>query len=214
MIEQLTKVATVGSEWVLWLLFALSVTSISAIVERWFFFQRRRIDLNTFGKELVSKLRQGDRAALLTLTEQHPSTEAAVLRSCLDWLDDGPDALREALDAALGERRAQLEQGSVLLGTVGNNAPFLGLLGTVLGVVQAFQELEKSAGAAMGSVMGGIAEALVATAVGILVALPAVIAFNVFGKKASRVEDNARTLLSLVLAHQKSTQRPRATEGG
>ena len=91
----------------------------------------------------------------------------------------------------------------LFLGTLGNNAPFIGLLGTVLGIVTAFRELgntQAGASSGMGNVMGGIAEALVATAIGILVALPAVIAYNVFQKKAVDVEDNAGALGNIVLA--------------
>ena len=95
--------------------------------------------------------------------------------------------------------------GLAFLGTVGNNAPFLGLLGTVLGVVKAFQELSASSGAAMGSVvLPGIAEALIATALGITVALPAVVAYNAFTKRANETEENVRALTSLILAHRKS----------
>ena len=76
--------------------------------------------------------------------------------------------MTEVMEAALREQRIELDQGSAFLGTVGNNAPFLGLLGTVLGVVKAFQELSTTSGSAMGSVLSGIAEALIATALGSL----------------------------------------------
>ena len=74
----------------------------------------------------------------------------------------------------------------------------------MLGVVAAFQELGETSGTSMGSVMGGIAEALIATALGIGVALPAVVAYNLFTKRAYETEDNARALMSLILAHRKS----------
>jgi biopolymer transport protein ExbB/TolQ len=213
-IEQLIKAASLGADWVLWLLIVLSVTSISVIAERAWFFFRRRIDLEDFGNRLVDGLQKGDRQRLLDMLHAHPSIEAHVVRRSLEWLDAGSAALGEAVEAAVRERRKELDQGSVFLATVGNNAPFVGLLGTVLGVIEAFQELEKSSGGAMGSVMGGIAEALVATAVGILVALPAVIAFNFLSKKTAEVEDNARSLMSLVFAHQKRGEAMRpVTEG-
>jgi biopolymer transport protein ExbB/biopolymer transport protein TolQ len=203
MIEQLTKAATVGSEWVLWVLMALSVISISLIGERTLYFLRRRIDVTDFGDRIIKGLESGDHTELLKMLAAHPSVEAQVVRRSLEWFEHGPEAVAEVVEAAVRERRKELEQGSVFLGTVGNNAPFVGLLGTVLGVVQAFQELEKSSGGAMGSVMGGIAEALVATAAGIVVALPAVVAFNYFSKKTAEIEDNARSLMSLVFAYQK-----------
>jgi biopolymer transport protein ExbB/biopolymer transport protein TolQ len=156
-----------------------------------------------FGDRIIKGLESGDHTELLKMLAAHPSVEAQVVRRSLEWFEHGPEAVAEVVEAAVRERRKELEQGSVFLGTVGNNAPFVGLLGTVLGVVQAFQELEKSSGGAMGSVMGGIAEALVATAAGIVVALPAVVAFNYFSKKTAEIEDNARSLMSLVFAYQK-----------
>ena len=126
----------------------------------------------------------------------------------------GLSADPEVMEAALREQRLELDQGSAFLGTIGNNAPFLGLLGTVLGVVKAFQELSTNSGSAMGSVLSGIAEALIATALGIAVALPAVVAYNTFTKRANETEDNVRALTSLVLAHRKSVRFGAEALGG
>jgi biopolymer transport protein ExbB/biopolymer transport protein TolQ len=93
---------------------------------------------------------------------------------------------------------------------LGSNAPFVGLFGTVLGVVAAFKELGAASatmaasGGGMGNVMSGIAEALIATAVGILVAIPAVIAYNLFQKKCNDIEENCGALLNQVLAVMKA----------
>jgi biopolymer transport protein ExbB/biopolymer transport protein TolQ len=96
-----------------------------------------------------------------------------------------------------------------LLGTLGNNAPFIGLFGTVLGVIEAFQHLSEGAGeAAMGSVMSGIAEALVATGVGIFVAIPAVVAYNVAQKKIADVEGDAQALAKLITAWLRTGRAP------
>jgi len=97
----------------------------------------------------------------------------------------------------------------LFLGTLGSNSPFVGLFGTVLGVVAAFKELgaasaNAAAGGGMGNVMGGIAEALIATAVGILVAIPAVIAYNIFQKKCNDIEENTGALANQVLAVMKA----------
>jgi biopolymer transport protein ExbB/biopolymer transport protein TolQ len=88
------------------------------------------------------------------------------------------------------------------LGTLGNNAPFIGLLGTVLGVIQSFQMLGEGGGnkAAMGNVMSGIAEALIATGVGLFVALPAVVAFNVCQKQINDIEGNVSVIGKQLLA--------------
>jgi biopolymer transport protein ExbB/TolQ len=97
----------------------------------------------------------------------------------------------------------------VFLGTLGNNAPFVGLFGTVLGIIVAFRELSSAAAGVAGgtgnmnNVMSGIAEALVSTAIGILVAVPAVIFFNIFQKKAVAIEDNVGALGNAVVAFMK-----------
>jgi biopolymer transport protein ExbB/TolQ len=210
--EQLLKVANLGAEWVLWVLLVLSFVSVGAIVDRWWFFFRRPIDVEQVGQTLVAHLGRGELPAAKQLLEAHPSVEAQVIRKCLDWAEDGPEAMSEALQAALREARPQLEKSSVMLGTIGNNAPFVGLLGTVLGVVQAFAMLGQDAMNAMGGVMAGISEALVATGVGIAVALPAVVAFNVFSTKASEVEERARGLMNLIQAQQKSVRGKRPLE--
>jgi biopolymer transport protein ExbB len=94
----------------------------------------------------------------------------------------GPEGAGEHLAAALSDERRRLERRLLWLGTLGNNAPFIGLFGTVLGVIKAFRDLA-AAGAGPEVVMAGLSEALVATAVGLLVALPCVFAFNTFSKR-------------------------------
>ena len=110
--------------------------------------------------------------------------------------------------AATGLERQRLERRLLFLGTVGNNAPFVGLLGTVIGVVGAFDELgsgatSSNAGHALAPerVMGAIAEALVATAIGLVVAIPAVVLYNYFqGLLAARLS-GAETLGHALLTH-------------
>ena len=103
-----------------------------------------------------------------------------------------------------------------LLGTLGNNAPFVGLLGTVIGVIVAFADLaEGSNKIQMDKVMGGIAEALIATAVGLFVAIPAVVAYNVFQKKITDIEDNVSSIskrLSALLAAVGTSRTRRTTD--
>jgi biopolymer transport protein ExbB len=98
------------------------------------------------------------------------------------------------------------------LGTLGSNAPFVGLLGTVIGIVQAFEQLQLSgaangSGGAMNGVMGAIAEALVATAIGLVVAIPAVAAFNAFQRRIKTILGNAEALRHIVLSYVKSLPR-------
>ena len=206
MIERLIEISSIGPEWVLWLLLVLSLLSVGTIIERAVFFRRRRLRMVPFSRELEDKLRTEDLDAVRTLLKNTHGFESVAILRTLEWFDDGAEAMSEVLEAAIREQRLELDQGSAFLGTVGNNAPFVGLLGTVLGVVNAFQELGSTSGAAIGAVMGGISQALIATALGIAVALPAVVAYNLFTKRANDIEDNARALMNLVLAYSKSVR--------
>ena len=138
LIKNLEKVALLGSEWVLWLLIGLSVISIGIMLERWFYFRRFSCDPDKLGDELLARVRKGDRRGAEDLLRKSTSIEAPVLLASLEWLDGGADAFAEAIEAEFSRKRRELERGLTFLGTLGNNAPFIGLLGTVIGVIEAF----------------------------------------------------------------------------
>src|SRR5215471_12265765 len=206
LVQKLLAIAQVGGQSVLYVLLALSVLSIGLVIERWWYFRSRRIDAAALGRKIVEHLRKGDVEGAQKLLKHTRGVEAEVVHDALDWYEDGYEAVAEVLGSGTKERRRGYESGLLFLGTLGNNAPFVGLFGTVLGIVTAFRELAGAAGntAGMNNVMSGIAEALVATAVGILVALPAVIAYNVFQKKTLDLEDNVQSIGSMILAQMKS----------
>src|SRR5262249_35932391 len=125
----------------------------------------------------------------------------------------GPEAAEKAMQSATAMERSRLEMRLAYLGTLGNNAPFIGLFGTVIGIIQAFEELGHGApghGGGMANqvasqaVMTGIAEALVTTAIGIAVALPAVAAYNYFQRRVASMLSSADVLTNLVLAYLSS----------
>jgi biopolymer transport protein ExbB/TolQ len=194
-VKYLLKVAMLGSTWVMYLLLVLSVASIAAMVERWLYFRKRGQGGEEFGDALIELFEHGDRKAAEGLIARHPSMEAEVLGASLRWASGGVDALSAGIDGEMTRRRKDLERGMTLLGTLGNNAPFVGLLGTVIGVIVAFADLAQgSSKVQMDKVMGGIAEALIATGVGLFVAIPAVVAYNVFQKKITDIEDNVGSI--------------------
>jgi biopolymer transport protein ExbB/TolQ len=201
LIERLERVALLGSAWVLYLMILLSVLSISVMIERLVFFLKHSGDADRLGDKLIERLHADDRAGAEKLLRESNLIEAAVVRRALPWMDGGPASLSEALDAEMGRKRKDLDRGMTFLGTLGNNAPFIGLFGTVLGVIQAFHQLgEGQNKAAMGNVMSGIAEALIATGVGLVVALPAVVAFNVAQKRIGEIEGNVASIGKQLLA--------------
>ena len=218
LIQKLLSVAEVTGQAVLYILLLLSVVSIAVIAERQLFFFKRRGDASKLARDLIKLLKQRDHDGAMKLLAGSKMIEAQAVAQAMASYDDGADAFEEALAASLKEFRPQVEGGLTFLGTLGNNAPFIGLFGTVLGIVTAFRELGNASANGMGNVMGGIAEALVATAVGILVALPAVIAYNIYSKKAVAFEDQTLAIGNHVLAllkrnttSVKESARPRAT---
>ncbi len=206
LMQKLVFVAQIASQAVLYVLLGLSVLSIGVIIERWWYFRRRRDDVSALGDKLRKTLGRGDLGGARQALSASRSVEAEIVREALDWYDDGADAVEQILVKATRLRRKKFEAGLLFLGTLGNNAPFIGLFGTVLGIVTAFRELGANSMGAMGNVMGGIAEALIATAVGIIVALPAVVFYNVFQKKGADVEEQAAALGNVVIASMRAVR--------
>jgi biopolymer transport protein ExbB len=156
---------TQGASWVLWLLIALSVISLGIMLERWWYFRTHRAapaslaaDVRALLQQCAKRAAQGD--------------------------EPPPSEIDAAVEGAKTREKLRLERNLAFLATLGSNGPFIGLFGTVLGVIKAFHDLaggQLAGGASV--VMAGISEALIATAVGLLVAIPAVVAFNYFSRR-------------------------------
>ncbi len=191
LVERLLRLALLGSSWVMYLLLFLSVFSIGYMIERVVFFRKNRGDIDALTDRLAALLGDDDVDGAEKLLADSKSIEAQVLLGALYWFKSGPKAFSDAVEAQLGRKKKELERGMGFLGTLGSNAPFIGLLGTVIGVIEAFHQLGDAQNkAAMGNVMAGIAEALVATGVGLFVAIPAVIAYNVVQSRIGAIETN------------------------
>ena len=205
-----------GAAWVMWLLLGLSVISVAIILERGWFFWSLRDDLFVLQRDLRNSLRESIDAAKRRM-EQSPSAEAAVVLAGLAEAPHGPQAAEEAMSGAAALQRMKLERRLAYLGTLGNNAPFIGLFGTVIGVVQAFDALGQAGqtagqGAAQQmapqAVMSSIAEALVATAVGLAVAIPAVAFNNFFQRITKSTLANTEALTRILMGYLKSQAIP------
>ncbi len=199
-----------GAGWVLWFLGLLSVSSLALAAERWLYLRRRGGDLEALARALDDRLSGGDFAGARRVLESSPAVAARVADAGLRLAERGVAAAEKAMQSAAALERTRLERGLAYLATIGNNAPFIGLFGTVVGVIHAFEELGHAApghGAtstgqvASQAVMAGIAEALVATAVGIAVALPAVAAYNYLQRRVVALLSGTDVLSSLVLAY-------------
>ena len=203
-----------GASWVLWFLGALLLVSVAIIVERWLFYRARDCDLKVLARRLADHLAGGGVLAAIDELGKSRSVAAAIAAAGLELADRGPAAADKAMQSAAALERRGLERWLAYLGTLGNNAPFIGLFGTVIGVIAAFEALGHGAGAASATqaatqlVMASIAEALVATAVGILVALPAVVAFNYFQRRLASLLTGTEVLSNLVLAYLSQAPGP------
>ena len=200
--EILDLMLRAGSRWVLWLLIALSLGALAVVIDRiWFFIQERRPEEQL--KKAVTALQKDSPEAALKALAGARSMEANVLRSCISRAAEGPEAVDEHRAAIVELERQRYEKRLAFLGTLGNNAPFIGLFGTVLGIIRAFHDLAGSTLQGTSAVMSGIAEALVATGVGLLVALPAVAAYNAFTRHVEASANAADAAAHEVLAFLK-----------
>ena len=193
--DKLLAFTLLGAGWVLWLLLALSVLSVAVMVERALYFGSRR--MSKVFPRLLELCLSGDVKSAATLATTD-SMEAEVVRAAAGVVEGGTPAVEKAVQSIIDRRRLEYEKWLFVLGTLGNNAPFIGLFGPVLGIIRAFVDLaaanKSGGGTNTASVMTGISEALVATAVGLLVAIPAVMAFNIFQRLLKRVIGRSNAL--------------------
>jgi biopolymer transport protein ExbB len=197
--------ALLGATWVLWVLVALSVVSIAIMVERIILFVRAHADADA----ILADVRRG--VTVDELRRRHPSPGSMALAVAVAGARERPRgaaAAAEAMAAARVAARAELERNLAFLGTLGNNAPFIGLFGTVLGIIKAFNDLAANSQAGAEAVMSGISEALVATAIGLLVAIPAVIAFNTLNRRVRAQTTAADKVAHEILADLRAVAAP------
>jgi biopolymer transport protein ExbB len=205
MAEALKGFTLIGGDWVLWILIFASVLSVTVMIERLIYFWRNRTPVERFIEPFAERLNRGDINGAAALADVTKGAEARIAKVALANFDEGEQAVEQMMASRKVTERLRFERYLMILGTMGNNAPFFGLFGTVLGIIKAFHELGQAGNNATGAtgVMSGISEALVATAMGLLVAIPAVIAYNYFSKKVKEFAANAETVERIILAHLK-----------
>jgi biopolymer transport protein ExbB len=210
--------AQLGANWVLWLLIVLSVISIGVMIDRALWLRNRDTDTERFTRELRGAFERNELDRLQTKYMDDPAVPIQVGLRGLAARDHGPEAVAEAMHGERARWRRAADRNLIVLGTLGNNVPFVGLFGTVLGVINAFQHLAVKSAEAEKETLSTIAEALSATALGLLVAIPAVIAFNFFSRKVrvmlGGADEVAHTVLSLVHAAAHDTSGKEPSDGG
>jgi biopolymer transport protein ExbB len=189
-----------GAEWVLYALAALSVASVAVILERTLFFRRQG---RSRAETVIPLLAHGRLEQARTEVEDQTGLEAEVVRAAVSAAAGGPTSVAEMVACTIRRQKPSYERGLGFLGTLGSNAPFLGLFGTVVGIIKAFADLGvgTAKGAGASAVMSGLSEALVATAVGIFVAIPAVVAFNAFNRELKAAVGRAEAIAHALAAH-------------
>ncbi len=199
--EIFLKFALLGAGWVLWLLAILSVLSITVMIERAVFFIRARLDIASTSTRLRKSLEAGGgEKALAELRPLIRAPEVRILVAGMEREAGGVAAVEEAMGARRAVETVAMQRFLAFLGTLGPTAPFIGLFGTVLGIIGAFHNLAFNPQGGIGVVMAELSEALVATAAGLLVAIPAVIVYNVFMRAVQRRLSGAQTLGGLYLS--------------
>src|SRR5690349_3341635 len=172
------------------ILLGMSAWSMGVMMDRWLAFRAARKQSRQFAPIVAGALREGKLDEAIRVAERNKKSHLAkvVNAGLLEFRahqqaeeipGDQIEASRRALDRASAIVHAELERGLSGLATIGSTAPFVGLLGTVIGIIDAFTRISEH-GAGLNAVSGGISEALVTTAMGLFVAIPAVMMFNYF----------------------------------
>jgi biopolymer transport protein ExbB len=198
--EGMLSFALLGAGWVLYLLVFLSILCIGVAIERSVYLLRDGTNHGLLSAAIDAFLKSGDAPALKTSLDKAGGFEARILANGLELAEHGVEASEKAMTSTATAEKMKMERGLAILATVGSNAPFLGLFGTVLGIIQAFHDLAENTSDASEAVMAGISEALVATAIGLMVAIPAVVLYNAFSRWVKGRLGRAESLADLVLA--------------
>jgi biopolymer transport protein ExbB/TolQ len=201
------KAALAGDTWVLWLLILASVISVAVMFDRWRVYARNRGDAAGLMHGIAGFLEKHDMDGALQVAKGSQSLEGRVAAAGIENFTKGPASVEEVMTSRLLQERSLLEKNLIILGTLGNNAPFVGLFGTVLGIIKAFNDLAVTGSSGASVVMAGVSSALIATAFGILVAIPAVIANNYFRSRLKEILSNSESLSRILLAYLKAEKK-------
>jgi biopolymer transport protein ExbB len=196
---EINIVDTLRSSFTMIILMACSVVALTFIFERWLFYKHTHIDADRFFLKVKEAFRNEGNEKAISVCNSSLAPLAAVVKSGLEESDKNSQIAAEMMDATAIEQRTKLEKNLNVLGTLGNIAPLIGLFGTVIGIIRAFHSLSVSGSAGPSVISAGIAEALVTTAAGLVVAVPAVIFYNYFLRRVETVMSEIESISKKVL---------------
>lgn len=202
--QKLFQVAEVGANFILYLLVTLSIVSVAMIFERFFALRKYKVASEKMSDRLRDIIAENNLKELEDLAKDRDSLEGRALSYGLRHMHQhGVNGLEEIFVSYLLNEKPFLEKNLNYLATIASNAPYVGLLGTVLGIMKAFDDLAASAGKNE-AVLVGIAHALAATAIGLFVAIPAVVGFNIFQKQVRGIINNLDAVKELCVSYAKA----------
>jgi biopolymer transport protein TolQ len=199
--ERIFAVAHYADQAVLILLVILSLASLAMILERYFTLGKVVKVSRRHQRTLEGAIREGDLSRVRSIADDTHSLEGRAVAYAMMRMDKGSaEGIDEVFSAITQVEKPRLERSLGFLATVGSNAPYIGLFGTVLGIMKSFNDMAGAADGGQSTVMAGISSALIATAAGLMVAIPAVLAYNYFQKQVKVVTTNLDTCRQLILA--------------
>lgn len=202
--ERIFAVAEIADQAVLWVLIVLSIISLGMILERFFYLRRISAESISVRTKIRAALQSHSIEDIESIPRNPETIEGRALGYAMKHIkESGSKGLEEAFNSYALTERPELERFLSFLATVGSNAPYIGLLGTVLGIMKAFNDLASSAEAGQQTVMAGISLALVATAAGLFVAIPAVISYNYFQRQVRGILQGLDSVKEMCLAYAK-----------
>ncbi len=185
---------------VLFLLAGLSIYSIALIWERWTVYKRTFSGMEDLLHKIHALLRTGEIKQISDLCSKSKNPAADIVHKVIAHYGN-PLEKRELAEKAVEWHVARMSKSLTAIATIGSISPFIGLFGTVIGVIRAFRDLSMYAGAGPSVVAMGIAEALVNTAAGLFVAVPAIVAYNYFAHKADDFSSEMNWVTEQVIDH-------------
>jgi biopolymer transport protein ExbB len=202
--EKIFGVAHLADQVVLWLLLILSILSIGMILERFFALRKVSAESQRVRAKIKLALQSNSVEDVEDIAKDPESLEGRAAGQAIKYLKaNGSKGLEEIFNTIALTERPDLERYLNFLATLGSNAPYVGLFGTVLGIMKAFNDLATAPEAGQQTVMAGISMALVATAAGLFVAIPAVIAYNYYSKQVRGIFNSLESVKELCLAYAK-----------
>lgn len=199
-------VSSYGHELTLWLLTALSILSVAVAVYKLLEFKKWLLATNSAKKFIMKAINENNIPSISSLHKSFVDAEKDPGTLLMFSYLNKPQIMVDVFDSFIISIKSHLESRLGILASIGSNAPFVGLLGTIFGVMDAFNALGASSSEATPAVMLGISKALIATAIGLLVAIPAIVSYNVLRRRITVIMQNLEYIKGGYILLKKDSQ--------